>query len=75
MKLPYLILGLLSYKSGDYNNDGELNVTDLVFLVDYLFRAGTAPAICDINGDNECNIGDLTYYVNYIFRGGPPPLP
>jgi len=66
---------LLSYKSGDYNNDGELNVTDLVFLVDYLFRAGTAPAICDINGDNECNIGDLTYYVNYIFRGGPPPLP
>lgn len=66
---------LVTHKSGDYNRDGEINVSDLVFLVDYLFRGGSSPDICDITGDNECNINDLTYFVDYLFRGGPAPLP
>ena len=66
---------LLSYKSGDYNHDGDVNVSDLVFLIDFLFRGGSAPDICDITGDNECNVIDLTYFVDYLFRGGPAPLP
>ncbi len=66
---------LKSYKSGDFNQDGDVNISDLVFLVNHIFKIGPAPDICDINNDNECNIADLTYLVNFIFKGGPEPLP
>ncbi len=65
---------------GDVNNDGtNLNILDLTFLVDRIFRGG-APAVClpeaDLNGDaTSSNILDLTFAVDRIFRGGPAPGP
>ena len=54
-----------------------LDILDLNFLVNYLFRGGAAPApelIGDFNGDCNMNILDLNYMVNYVFRGGLPPV-
>jgi len=64
---------------GDTNNDNNLNILDLTFLVDVIFRGGP-PAECpeeaDINNDEiPSNILDLTFIVDYIFRGGQTPAP
>ncbi|MEE8404255.1 MAG: M14 family zinc carboxypeptidase, partial [candidate division Zixibacteria bacterium] len=65
-----------AFIKGDANSDGEINLLDLVYLVDFIFRAGPAPdplLAGDANCDDETNILDLTYLVDYVFRGGPKP--
>jgi hypothetical protein len=64
-------------REGDLNRDGIVDVIDVVFLVDYLFRDGPAPqppALADVNGDCYSTVGDVVYLINYVFRSGPPPL-
>lgn len=64
---------------GDVNYDlSGPNVADLTYLVDYLFRGGTAPPCFeegDVDGDGSINVADLTYLVDFLFRGGPAPQP
>jgi len=60
---------------GDLNNDGKFGtITDLTFLIDFIFRGGVAPnPLCraDVDCNGTCaNILDLTYLVDFIFRGG-----
>jgi len=66
-----------SYICGDVDGDGTgPNVTDLTYLVDYLFRSGPPPPVMEaanINGENGINVADLTYLIDYLFRGGPAP--
>ena len=64
---------------GNVNGDANdiINVSDLVFFVNYQFGEGTAP-ICfeeaDINASGELNISDLVYLIDYAFNNGPAPL-
>jgi len=64
---------------GDVNYDGGLpDISDLVFLIAYMFGGGPEPPCMlnsDINGDGEelPNISDLVYLIAYMFTGGPPP--
>ena len=61
---------------GDLISDGNIIVSDLVFLVSYLFRGGATPSCrdhADITSDSAVNVSDLTFLVNYLFRGGPFP--
>ncbi len=65
------------YVSGDANRNGEINIADVVFLVNYLFRNGMAPwpvLAGDANGNMEVEIADAVYLVNYLFKGGPQPF-
>jgi len=65
-----------AFIKGDANNDGDINILDLTYMVDYIFRNGPAPdpfLAGDANCDDNSNILDLTYLVDFIFRGGPIP--
>ena len=54
-----------------------IDVADLSYLVDYLFRGGPEP-VCqptaDCNASGGTDVADLSYLVDYLFRGGPPPV-
>jgi hypothetical protein len=65
-----------SYIRGDANYDQEINVADVVYLVNYLFRSGPSPVpyfAGDASGDGKIDVSDLVYLINYLFREGPPP--
>jgi hypothetical protein len=62
--------------SGDANGDGQINLADAVFLVNYLFIGGPAPdplEAGDANCDEKADLADAVYIINYLFIGGPPP--
>ena len=61
---------------GDCNLDGDGNITDGIFLLNFLFLGGSPPGCreaCDNNGDGELNITNGVYLFNFLFLGGPPP--
>jgi hypothetical protein len=66
------------FRRGDANDDGAMNITDAVFLLNHLFRgeAGpTCPDAADINDDGAMNITDAVYALEHLFRGGAAPPP
>ncbi len=61
---------------GDVNKDEVIDVGDVVYLVSYLYRGGSAPdplAAGDVNCDGIVDVGDVVYLVTYLYRGGPEP--
>jgi len=57
--------------AGDANSDGILDVGDLVYLLNYLYRAGMPPSpviLGDFNDDAEVNVSDIVALINYLFR-------
>ncbi|MBK7091280.1 MAG: right-handed parallel beta-helix repeat-containing protein [bacterium] len=67
---------VIAYVLGDADGNGTVNVSDAVFLLNYIFAFGPAPippAAGDPNCDGNCNISDVVYIINYIFSGGPAP--
>jgi hypothetical protein len=64
---------------GNINSDpfDTVDISDLVFLVSYMFQGGPPPACpeeADINGSGTGpDITDLVYLVGYMFQSGPPP--
>jgi hypothetical protein len=74
---------------GDENEDGKLDISDPVALLNHLFL-GTNPtlpcgdgstghpanvAILDLNGDGRIDISDPVFGLNFLFAGGPDPVP
>lgn len=63
--------------SGDANEDGEVKSSDIIYLVNYVLKAGPAPQPCeaagDANGDGEVKSSDIIYVVNYVLKAGPAP--
>jgi hypothetical protein len=71
---------VLTYLPGDANGDRAINVTDVVYLINYLFLVPPGPAPVpleagDANCDGVINVTDVVYLINYLFLipPGPPP--
>ena len=58
-------------EQGDANNDGTVNITDVVILVNHILGS-TDPSIlttCDLNSDGTIDITDVVALVNKILGG------
>ncbi|MDH3890701.1 MAG: HYR domain-containing protein [candidate division Zixibacteria bacterium] len=66
---------------GDIDHQGgasPIDISDLVWMVDYMFSGGPAPGCpiesdVDAGGGSSVDISDLVYLVDFMFSGGPPP--
>lgn len=62
---------------GDVNANGAISSSDIIVLVNFVFKAGPAPLPCTANGDVNCNgavsSSDVIFTVNKVFRAGPNP--
>ncbi|HEX9917140.1 MAG TPA: FG-GAP-like repeat-containing protein, partial [candidate division Zixibacteria bacterium] len=65
------------YSCGDCNGDCKITVSDVVYLINYLFKGGYVPVpekcLGDANGDGKVTVSDVVYLINYLFKGGPAP--
>jgi hypothetical protein len=64
------------YIIGDCNDDQIVDVGDVIYLINYLFKSELAPVPL-LAGDVTCNgtvdIGDVVYLINYLFKAGSAP--
>jgi len=61
---------------GDANADEAVNPADALYLVNYFYHGGPAPAVpaaCDVDGSGDMDPLDLVYLVNYFYRAGLEP--
>jgi len=82
----YQLLRLVGYYRGDVGDfssgqgsPGIADITDIVYIVNYLFRDGPSPHPFidqgDVNYDGECDIADVVQLANYLLKGiGAPPV-
>lgn len=66
----------LEFINGDANRDGMANVTDAIYIINFIFQDGEPPHPYEA-GDASCdglvNITDAVYLVQYVFNQGPEP--
>lgn len=67
---------LAQFISGECNGEGDFDIADGVFLLNFLHTSGPAPtceASCDANGDGALDNADAVMSFEYLFIGGAPP--
>ena len=73
--------GELSFRRGDVNFDGSVDISDAIRTFDFLFLGGESvacPDAADTNDDGIIDISDGIFVLGYLFRGQdvpPPPGP
>ena len=65
---------------GDIDYNGGIDISDLVYLVDFMFNGGPPPRCFEeadllLDTSMQLDISELVYLVEYMFSGGPPPPP
>ena len=71
-----IYVDLMTFICGDANADSSVNVSDAVYIINYVFSGGNAPDPLE-SGDTNCdlsvNVSDAVYLINYVFSGGNMP--
>jgi hypothetical protein len=65
-----------NFKCGDANGDAAVDISDVVYLIAYIFSGGAPPSPLlagDANCDHAVDISDVVYLIAYIFSGGSKP--
>jgi putative intracellular protease/amidase len=61
---------------GDANDDHKVNLLDVSYIINALYRGGSKPEPiqrADVNSDGKMNLLDVSYIINYQYRHGPEP--
>jgi hypothetical protein len=72
----FVTIKYVQFLRGDTNADGNVSLSDIVYLISYLFKHGPAPEPIqkgDTNCDGNVSLSDIVYLISYLFKGGPPP--
>lgn len=77
---PLTAIPAVTFRRGDTNHDGAVNVADPTLLFNYLFGSSGTHVLpldaADSNDDGLVDVSDAVYLLNYLFAGGaPPPAP
>jgi hypothetical protein len=68
----------MTYIRGDADGNGKINLLDVSFIINLLYRGGTQPLIPvesgDPDGDGKINLRDVSYIINDLYRDGPLPV-
>lgn len=67
----------ITVRCGDANSNDVVDVGDVVYVINYLFKSGPTPKpiqAADSNCDGNVDVGDVVYLINYLFKGGLPPV-
>lgn len=62
---------------GDLTGEGDINILDIVYVINYKYKGGPAPYPfdnADVNSDGNINILDIVYLVNLKYKDGPAPF-
>ena len=67
---------------GDVDGTATVDLLDITYIINYLYKAGPAP-LCetayggdfcgDVNNNGSLDLLDITYIINYLYKGGPIP--
>ena len=64
------------WECGDVDGSCSVNMSDVVYLIQYIFAGGPPPVqlwIGDVDCSGSINMSDVVYLIQYIFAGGPAP--
>lgn len=65
-----------NYLCADATMDGHIDVADVVFLLNYLYKGFAPPEPLqagDVNCDGTIDVADIVHLLNYLYKGGLPP--
>ncbi len=72
---------LLAVCRGDANNDHNIDMLDILYLIDFVYCGGPEPTphplMGDANGSGSVNLMDMLYLISYLYdnpTGPPPPI-
>lgn len=77
-ELPYQDhpFGFSIFDSGDATNDGLVDLSDVIWILNYLYKNGPEPDPLqsgDANCDGIVDVADAVWLLNYLFKAGSPP--
>jgi len=64
------------FTRGDCNGDAVTEMGDVVYIVNYLYKDGSAPVPLqagDVNCDGVVDLADVVYLITYLYKAGPAP--
>ena len=67
----------LQYVCGDADASGSVNLLDVTYVINYLYKDGPEPVPpegADADGNGSINLLDVTHVINYLYKQGPDPI-
>jgi sugar lactone lactonase YvrE len=67
---------VIGYVCGDANGDSKINLLDISYIINALYRGGPKPnplQAADVNHDGKMNLLDISYIINFLYHSGSAP--
>ena len=72
----FVTIKYVQFLRGDANNTKDISISDVVYLISYLYKLGPSPVPIqagDANCDGDVSISDIVYLIAYLYKLGPSP--